>query len=103
MGNLFLNRFFLIIFDFCIVIHFVSILISYALAGPSAYGQFVFILWKNQLSMYILIPPFVIILAWLVAFGAGLIGQVISILTLFKGSMLVVMISVVGYVGFQVN
>lgn len=103
MGNLFLNKVFLIVFDLCILIHFVSIMISYALAGPTAYGQFIFILWKNQLSLYILIPPFVIILALIVIFGANFIGQVISILTLFKGSMLVVMISVVGFVGFQVN
>jgi hypothetical protein len=81
----------------------VSILISYALAGPGAIAQLIFLLWKNNVSLYWLIPPFVIGLALLIVFGARLISQLITILTLFKGTMLVILITVVGFVSFQVN
>jgi amino acid permease len=39
MGKFFLNRVGMVFFDFCVVLHFISILISYSLAGPTAWAQ----------------------------------------------------------------
>jgi amino acid permease len=39
LGKLFLNKTGRYIFDACVYLHFVSILISYILAGSEAWGQ----------------------------------------------------------------
>eukprot|EP01080_Neovahlkampfia_damariscottae_P007420 gene7420-11743_t len=103
MGKYFLNIVFQWIFDTCVILHFVSILISYSLAGPEAYSQFFELIFHYKIPPVILIPCFVIVIVCIVVFASKLVATVITGLTFFKGSMLILMIGVVGFVGFEVN
>jgi hypothetical protein len=99
MGKFFLNRVGMVFFDFCVVLHFISILISYSLAGPTAWAQLFGL--KDYKAFFI--SPFVIVLALLVIFGYRFIRQIITWATLAKGSLLVIMVVLVGVVGFTVD
>lgn len=97
MGNLFLNKPGRVIFDISVILHFISILISYNLAGSKAYGELF------GISQNYLIGPFWFVMVLLIVFGASFMAATISIGTLVKGSLLIVMVAVVGYVGTLVS
>ena len=79
VGELFLNSVGAFCFDIVLGISFVSVLISYALAGSQAFAN---ILGFNRIAM---IPVFCFILTVVVVFLQFLVQPVISILTLLKG------------------
>jgi len=93
MGHLFLGRYTMYIFDTAVTIHFVSILISYTLAGSMAYGQLFGISHKY------LIVPFILIFTALVIFGDGIIREIISVLTFGKGTVLILLVLITALVG----
>jgi len=99
MSSLFLPKILQAGFEIAVMGHFVSILTSYGLAGPKSLAQLMGI--NNFFQL--LIPVFVIGLALLVVFGSRIISFFISVVTLFKGTLLVVMIFIVGLVGLYVN
>lgn len=94
LGKMFLGRVARVVFDFCVMLHFVSILISYALAGSQAYAN-VFGLADGAY----LVLPFVGVFASLAVFAAGLLRPVITLITLSKGLILMIMVFVTGVIG----
>eukprot|EP01094_Clydonella_sp_ATCC50884_P027763 TRINITY_DN8109_c0_g1_i1.p1 TRINITY_DN8109_c0_g1~~TRINITY_DN8109_c0_g1_i1.p1 ORF type:complete len:484 (-),score=99.41 TRINITY_DN8109_c0_g1_i1:177-1628(-) len=107
MGSLFLSPVARVIFDAAVLLHFLSILISYALAGAQAYSEMLTAIpihssiWAMLTSPRGLIIPFAVGLALLVVFGQRVIQGVISLLTFAKGSLLVLLVGVTAYVGVQ--
>jgi amino acid permease len=99
MGKLFLNRPLQIIFEASVLIHFVSILISYSLAGPLAYSQ----LFGISSKFTYLITPFVLICTLVVIFGHHFMQYFITAATLVKGTMLAVMVFLVGFIANHVG
>lgn len=87
------------LFEFAVLIHFISILISYSLGGTLAYAQFFNIMDYHTY----LIAPFVILLAMLVVLLQKFIQQIISFVTLAKGGLLVLMVLLVGVIGFKIG
>lgn len=97
MGTIFLGRFPRFVFELSVLQHFISILISYSLAGPQAYAGLLHIDYR------FLISPFVIILTLVVIFGYRFVAGVISIFTLAKGCLLLVMVGIGGFLGFLID
>lgn len=97
MGTIFLGRIPRLIFEIAVVQHFISILISYALAGPQAYAGLL------HLDYRFFISPFVIILTLFVIFGYRYVTGIISIFTLLKGALLLVMVGIGGGLAFVIN
>lgn len=97
LGKMFLGRVMLVIFDFAVMLHFISILTSYVLAGSEAYGQLMGIPY-----IYI-ITPFAVIFTLVIVIAYRWLQPVISVLTFGKGSMLVLMVVVTAIVGLEVN
>lgn len=97
MGTIFLGRIPRFIFELSVLQHFISILISYSLAGPQAYAGLLHIDYR------FLISPFVIILTLAVIFGYRFVAGVISIFTLAKGCLLLVMVGIGGVLGFMID
>ena len=89
LGTLFLGPWARFVFDACVMLHFVSILISYALAGSQAYGN---VLGVKESE--VLIVPFVALFTAIVVFGSQFLRPVISLITLSKGVVLIVMVAV---------
>lgn len=99
MSNIFLPRALRFFFELSVIGHFLSILISYGLAGPKAIAQLFGI--GNYFQFFI--PLFILLLGSLVIFGSRLIHIIISWATLFKGILLVTMVIVVGIISNYVN
>eukprot|EP01028_Stygiella_incarcerata_P010855 TRINITY_DN5875_c0_g1_i1.p1 TRINITY_DN5875_c0_g1~~TRINITY_DN5875_c0_g1_i1.p1 ORF type:complete len:601 (-),score=145.36 TRINITY_DN5875_c0_g1_i1:1619-3421(-) len=97
MGKLFLGAGNRIAFDSCVLLHFISILISYTLAGSQAYGQLL------GIAFAIMILPFFFVYVSFVLGGQKIIRSTITLLTFGKGSLLVGVVVVVGMVGMEVN
>eukprot|EP00057_Strongylocentrotus_purpuratus_P026444 XP_011680918.1 PREDICTED: uncharacterized protein LOC762641 [Strongylocentrotus purpuratus] len=98
MGTLFLGRGLSQAFDVILLLQFVSILISYALAGSEAYAQLLHI----EKYLYI-IPAFVWILSAGIVFAQRIIQPVVSLFTLAKGGLLVATVVVTFGVGSAVG
>ncbi|XP_041482736.1 uncharacterized protein LOC121429655 [Lytechinus variegatus] len=98
MGTLFLGRGLSQAFDIILLLQFVSILISYALAGSEAYAQ----LFHIEKYLYI-IPAFVWILSGSIVFAQRIIQPVVSLFTLAKGGLLVATVVVTFGVGSAVG
>eukprot|EP00741_Cyanophora_paradoxa_P013673 tig00020704_g13202.t1 len=93
----------------------VAILISYALAGSTAYGQLMGVEtilpqrigdgegWPELASQRALIGPFVIFGALFIVFGARVVDPFISVFTLAKGALLVAMVGVALAVGVSIG
>ncbi|XP_072034211.1 uncharacterized protein [Amphiura filiformis] len=96
LGTLFLGPGWRQLFDIILLLQFVFILISYALAGSEAYAQVL-----NVEYLYI-IPVFVWILSISIVFAQHVIQPLISILTLAKGGILVATVVVTFGVGAAV-
>jgi len=99
VGRIFLHRILQIIFEVSVIVHFISILISYSLAGPLALASLFGI--KDYYPFFI--PGFVLVLTCLVIFVERFISHLISAATLFKGGLLLIMVALVGYVSSQTN
>jgi len=97
VGELFLNSVGAFCFDIVLGISFVSVLISYALAGSQAFAN---ILGFNRIAM---IPVFCFILTVIVVFLQFLVQPVISILTLLKGCMFAACVVITFLVGARVD
>jgi hypothetical protein len=122
MGKIFLGPISRVVFDFCVLVHFVAVLVTYgmfytfgrivtvlivltiraALAGSESYAQMFGLEYRN------LIAPFVLFFGAAVLFGSHALQPVISSLTVIKCVLLIGMIGVVGFVGsntsiFSVN
>ncbi|XP_048745678.2 uncharacterized protein LOC125658456 isoform X2 [Ostrea edulis] len=97
LGELFLGCGLLQAFDITLVLQFVALLISYSLAGSEAYAQ---VLGINYLYV---IPVFVWVLSFLIVFALQLVQPVVSILTFFKGSLLLGTVAVTFYVGAEIH
>ncbi|KAK3586499.1 hypothetical protein CHS0354_033522 [Potamilus streckersoni] len=97
LGQLFLDcgtRWF---FDIVLVLQFVALLISYALAGSEAFAQII------GISHFQVIPVFVWVLTFLILFALQLIQPIVSVLTFFKGSLLLGTVIVTLYVGSSIH
>ncbi|XP_071508065.1 uncharacterized protein [Diadema antillarum] len=96
MGSLFLGKGLRQAFDVVLLLQFVSILISYALAGSEAYAQLL-----HVKHLYI-IPVFVWLLSFSIVFAQRIIQPVVSLFTLAKGGLLVATVVVTFGVGSAV-
>ena len=77
--------------------HFVSVLVSYGLAGPEAIGNLVGVHYSY------LIFPFIVILAMTVLVFGDAVQPFVSGLTVFKCIILVVVIGAMGVVAATVQ
>ncbi|XP_052215760.1 uncharacterized protein LOC127834164 isoform X2 [Dreissena polymorpha] len=97
LGNLFLGCGVRQLFDIILVLQFMALLISYSLAGSEAYGSLIGIDYRY------IIPMFVWVLSLLIVFALQFIQPVVSVLTFFKGSLLLGTVIVTFYVGASVH
>ena len=97
VGELFLNKVGAFCFDIVLAVSFVSVLISYALAGSQAFAD---ILGVNRIAM---IPIFCLVLTIVVVFLQFLVQPVISLLTLIKGCMFATCVVITFLVGAKVD
>ncbi|XP_022093872.1 uncharacterized protein LOC110981030 isoform X2 [Acanthaster planci] len=97
LGSLFLQRGLRQAFDVVLLLQFVSILISYALAGSEAYAQVL-----NIKYLYV-IPVFVWVLSLAIVFAQKFVQPFVSLLTLAKGGVLVATVVVTFGVGAIVS
>ncbi|XP_060585069.1 uncharacterized protein LOC132741012 [Ruditapes philippinarum] len=97
LGNLFLGCGVRQFFDIILVLQFMALLVSYALAGSEAYGSLIGIDYRY------IIPVFVWVLTFSIIFALQLIQPVVSILTFFKGSLLLGTVIVTFYVGASIH
>lgn len=92
MGRLYLSPIMGRLFDFAVLLTFVSTLISYSLAGADAYAQLL------DVSVQAVITPFVLVCTFLVIFAEAVVQPVVSVLTIVKVAVLVLIIGLCGRV-----
>eukprot|EP01138_Halocafeteria_seosinensis_P005393 gb/GECG01005513.1/.p1 GENE.gb/GECG01005513.1/~~gb/GECG01005513.1/.p1 ORF type:complete len:1012 (+),score=102.88 gb/GECG01005513.1/:1-3036(+) len=97
MGKMYLGVQLQRVFDAAVMLHFVSVLISYVLAGSQSYQEFIGIQFE------IIILLFCIVYTFFIVVGERVIKPVISVVTTVKCSLLILMIGIVGFVSLQVN
>ena len=99
IGRLFIPNLWLArTFDVAVILHFVAVLISYALAGPQAYADLL------QIEDYrVLIIPYSILYTLFILLSGDLIKPLISILTVFKMLALVCVLVAVNVVANLIN
>ncbi|XP_064638411.1 uncharacterized protein LOC135494407 [Lineus longissimus] len=97
MGQLFLGCGVRQLFDLVLIVQFISLLISYTLAGSEAYAQVIGVPY-----LYV-IPVFCGLLTMAIVFALNLIQPVVSILTLAKGTLLLGTVIVTFYVGAEIH
>lgn len=95
IGDLYLHPLAQKVFNICVMLHFITILVSYSLAGAQAYGQLL------SVTYVYLIPPFVVLLTVLVIFGSVRLHNVISLMTLAKGCLLILLVVVTAVVASE--
>eukprot|EP01135_Chromosphaera_perkinsii_P000491 Nk52_evm45s96 gene=Nk52_evmTU45s96 len=86
-----------IVFMISVFLHFASTLISYTLAGSEAYAQII------QVNYYYVIPFFSFFFTLAILLAKNYIEQIVSVLTFFKGSLLVFTVVITAYVGSTVR
>lgn len=86
-------------FDAAIVLHFISLLITYTLAASEAYGQF----FGMHSSWIWLAIPFVGLLAPTVIFFSKYLDHIISFFTFSKAGLLVLMVVITAVVSWRTN
>ncbi|KAL5005410.1 hypothetical protein ScPMuIL_018866 [Solemya velum] len=84
-------------FDLILVLQFIALLISYALAGSEAYAQVI------GINYFFVIPVFVWVLTFAVVFALRFIQPIVSILTFFKGTLLLATVIVTFFVGAEIQ
>ncbi|OWF40870.1 uncharacterized protein LOC110463228 [Mizuhopecten yessoensis] len=97
LGTLFLGCGWRQVFDILLVLQFIALLISYALAGSEAYAELLGVKY-----IYV-IPVFVWVLTLAIVFAMRFIQPVVSVFTFFKGSLLLGTVIFTFYVGSEVN
>ena len=97
MGRLYLSPLAARCFDFAVLLTFVSTLISYALAGATAGSQ---LFGSNLLNVLI---PFVLVCTFCIIFAAKYIQPLVSVLTLIKVLVLMIIITLCGVVSNQID
>ena len=99
MGKMFLGKSSRLAFDAAVVLHFISVLVGYALAGSLAYAQLFGILGHYTL----VIPIYIAVYFLIIIFGGTAVQSIISTFTFAKVTLLFFMIAVVGLVGSSVH
>ncbi len=99
MGKMFLGKTSRVIFDAAVMLHFLSVLVSYALAGSLAYAQ----LFGLKSHLTLVIPVYVAVYCVLIFFGGKAVQSIISTFTFFKVTLLLFMIGVVGIVANRID
>ncbi|XP_026201755.1 uncharacterized protein si:ch211-51h4.2 isoform X2 [Anabas testudineus] len=97
LGRLFLSRPMSHAFNCILLLQFISIGISYVLAGSEAYASLL-----NVRHIYV-IPAFTWILAFAILLAHTVIQPITSLLTLLKGILLIVTVAVTFAVGSEVH
>jgi amino acid permease len=97
MGKTFLGPFNQKLFDAAVMLHFVSVLISYGLAGALSYSQLL------GVHVSYMIAPVTIVYSLIVILASGVIKPIISTFTVAKCIVLVLIIAVVGVVSSVVG
>ncbi|XP_034438052.1 uncharacterized protein si:ch211-51h4.2 [Hippoglossus hippoglossus] len=97
LGHIFLSRPMSHAFNFILLFQFISIGISYVLAGSEAYAALL-----NVSHIYV-IPAFTWILTLAILLGHRFIQPITSVLTLLKGILLMVTVAVTFAVGSEVG
>ncbi|KAJ8374251.1 hypothetical protein SKAU_G00048310 [Synaphobranchus kaupii] len=97
LGVLFLSKRMSHAFNFILLFQFISIGISYALAGSEAYADLL------HVSHTSVIPAFTWILSLGILLAQVVIQPITSLLTLLKGTMLIITVSVTFVVGSEVR
>ncbi|GJD10531.1 hypothetical protein Gasu2_47160 [Galdieria sulphuraria] len=87
------------LFELTVLVHFVSIMTSYALAAPQSFRQFFGLDVSNSFTTTLL---FVLLCSFLVCFVLPGALNVVSIATALKGSILIVLIALVTTVSLRV-
>jgi len=101
LGLMYLRKYEQIPFDVAVMLHFLSILISYALAGSQAYSQVVELVTGVEVPETVLVLPFVIGLTLLVVIGRIFLEYVITVFTMIKGVLLALIVLATSYIGYQ--
>ncbi|XP_074657904.1 uncharacterized protein LOC141910911 [Tubulanus polymorphus] len=97
LGTMFLSCGLRQMFVVVIIIQFISILISYALAGSEAFAVLI------GIDHFYVIPVFVWILTFAIVFGFRFIKPLISLMTFVKGSLLLATVVVTFMVGAEIH
>ncbi|KAI0214375.1 hypothetical protein LSAT2_000531 [Lamellibrachia satsuma] len=97
LGMMFLGQGMRQMFDAILLVQFVALLISYALAGSQAYAEVMGIR-----DVYV-IPVFVWVLAFAIVFALQIIQPVVALLTFAKGSLLLGTVVVTFFVGAAIH
>ncbi|XP_036410857.1 uncharacterized protein si:ch211-51h4.2 isoform X2 [Megalops cyprinoides] len=97
LGVLFLNKYMSHAFNFILLFQFISVGISYALAGSEAYAELL-----HVRHIYV-IPVFTWILSLGILLAQIVIQPITSLLTLLKGTLLIVTVAVTFTVGSEVH
>lgn len=97
LGSMFLGIGFKQCFEIVLMLQFVGFAISYALAGSEAYAQMIGIDFRY------VIPVFVCVGSFAIVFAQQLVQPVVSVLTFFKGSLLLGTVIITFVVGSEVH
>ncbi|XP_048398874.1 uncharacterized protein si:ch211-51h4.2 isoform X1 [Stegostoma tigrinum] len=97
LGALFLNKYMSYVFDLLLILQFISIGISYVLAGSEAFAELL------QIRHVYVIPFFTWILSFGIILAQVIIQPITSILTLAKGTMLIITVIVTFVVGSEIH
>jgi len=97
IGQKFLGKYSRVLFDIAVLLHLITIMISYGLAGSEAYGQ-VF-----GINYQYLILPFIVFLTLVIILGSPVLPSIISFLTFGKGTLLFMVVFVTGIVADHVD
>ncbi|XP_048460557.1 uncharacterized protein LOC109918163 [Rhincodon typus] len=97
LGALFLNKYMSYVFDLLLILQFISIGISYVLAGSEAFAELL------QIRHVYIIPFFTWILSLGIILAQVIIQPITSILTLAKGTLLIITVIVTFVVGSEIH
>ncbi|XP_043558163.1 uncharacterized protein si:ch211-51h4.2 isoform X4 [Chiloscyllium plagiosum] len=97
LGALFLNKCMSYVFDLLLILQFISIGISYVLAGSEAFAELL------QIRHVYVIPFFTWILSFGIIMAQVVIQPITSILTLVKGTLLIITVIVTFVVGSEIH
>ncbi|GJQ08968.1 hypothetical protein GpartN1_g759.t1 [Galdieria partita] len=94
------NPFVRILFELTVLVHFVSIMTSYALAAPQSFRQFFGLEISNTFTTTLV---FVVLCSLLVCFVLPGALNIVSIATALKGAILIVLIALVAAVSLRIG
>ncbi|XP_072897207.1 uncharacterized protein [Hemitrygon akajei] len=97
LGFLFLNKYLSSVFNILLILQFISIGISYVLAGSEAFAELL------QIRHIYVIPFFTWILSFGIILAQVIIQPITSILTLAKGTLLIITVMVTFVVGSEIH